>query len=89
MFPCHRIQKIPHQVYKDVFGPYVGKDVMSIAIALLRPASRGSITLKSSKYQDDPVVDLNFLNEDKDLDLFIRGKFYISSLVNWRIFNYC
>jgi choline dehydrogenase-like flavoprotein len=39
----------------------------------VRPASRGSVSLKSSDPHDRPAIDFNFLAAPKDLDVLVRG----------------
>lgn len=45
----------------------------SLHATLLRPKSRGSVTLASNKATDAPLIDPNFLDEDEDLALLIKG----------------
>ncbi|MBT8141002.1 MAG: choline dehydrogenase [Gammaproteobacteria bacterium] len=40
---------------------------------VLRPKSRGSVTLASSDPMADPVIDLNFLGEEDDLNVLLKG----------------
>ena len=39
----------------------------------VRPASRGSVTLKSADPHDKPAIDFNFLAAPHDLDVLVRG----------------
>ena len=39
----------------------------------VRPASRGSVSLKSNDPHDKPAIDFNFLAVPKDLDVLVRG----------------
>ena len=45
----------------------------SIHVGLLRPKSRGSVSLASSDPLAAPLIDTNFLAEHDDLDRLIRG----------------
>jgi choline dehydrogenase len=45
----------------------------AIAIGLLRPESRGRLTLESADPFADPVIDPNYLGEDEDLSRLIEG----------------
>ncbi len=48
----------------------------SLHATLLRPKSRGSITLASSDPKDAPLIDPNFLAENEDLELLVKGLQY-------------
>jgi choline dehydrogenase-like flavoprotein len=39
----------------------------------LRPASRGSVTLRSGDPRDKPAIDFNFLDAPGDIDVLVRG----------------
>jgi len=45
----------------------------SCHICVLRPKSRGNVTLKSARPGDDPVIDPKFFSDEADLDLLIEG----------------
>lgn len=45
----------------------------SCHVDLLRPHSRGSVSLASRDPQDAPVIDPRFLSDERDLDLLARG----------------
>jgi choline dehydrogenase-like flavoprotein len=45
----------------------------SCHVCLLRPESRGSVTLKSANPQDAPAIDMNFFGVEKDLDILVKG----------------
>jgi choline dehydrogenase len=50
-----------------------GTPEFSIGALLLRPESRGQITLRSPDPFDDPVIDPRYLNRDDDLDVLLEG----------------
>ena len=50
-----------------------GIPAISMLPTLLRPKSRGSITLQSNDPDDQPIIDPNFLAEVEDVDFFVRG----------------
>ena len=39
----------------------------------VRPRSRGSVSLKSNKPNDAPIIDPRFLDDERDLQLLVRG----------------
>ncbi len=45
----------------------------SAHVCILRPESRGSVTLKSANYKDDPEIDVAFLQDDRDMELLYKG----------------
>ncbi len=49
------------------------QDGFTILPSLLQPKSRGTINLASANPLDAPVVDPNFLSENEDLELLIKG----------------
>ena len=49
------------------------KDGVTLNACLLRPASRGTVRLRSSNSLDKPVIDNNYLAEPEDLRLEIAG----------------
>ena len=46
---------------------------VSLHVCLLRPKSRGSITLNSNKITQHPRIDLNMLDHQDDIDTMIKG----------------
>lgn len=49
--------------------PPKGKEVFTLASCLLRPQSRGTITLKSTNPYDHPIIDPNYLSSESDLNI--------------------
>ena len=49
------------------------QDGVTINACLLRPQSRGTVRLRSSRPEDKPLIDNNYLAEPEDLDLEIEG----------------
>ncbi len=62
------IGKLVDHGRKTVFG-----HGYSCHVCLLRPKSRGSVTLASADPNAAPAIDLNFLAERADLDRLVRG----------------
>lgn len=46
---------------------------MTLSTALLRPESRGYIELASDDPTEQPVIDPNYLDSDRDMELLIKG----------------
>ena len=45
----------------------------SCHVCLLRPKSRGSVKLRSANPDDAPLIDPNFLGDQEDLDVLVKG----------------
>jgi len=61
------------EFYKEVFGDYKGFDSFMIVPVLLRPKSRGRLTLRSSDPLDSPIVDLNYYGHEDDLHTMVQA----------------
>jgi choline dehydrogenase-like flavoprotein len=46
---------------------------ISSHVDVLRPHSRGTVTLRSPDTRDAPVIDPRFLDDERDLELLVRG----------------
>jgi choline dehydrogenase-like flavoprotein len=47
---------------------------------LLRPKSRGSVTLASGSIHDDPIIDANYLDHADDVRTLVEGMKFLKSL---------
>ncbi|MRI31900.1 GMC family oxidoreductase [Endozoicomonas sp. OPT23] len=45
----------------------------TVHVCVLRPKSRGSVSLFSANAGDDPAIDLNMLSEQEDRDILVKG----------------
>ena len=45
----------------------------SCHVCVLRPKSRGQVTLSSASMSDAPLIDPGFLKEEKDLEVLVKG----------------
>ncbi|WP_257288393.1 GMC family oxidoreductase [Endozoicomonas sp. SESOKO2] len=45
----------------------------SVHVCILRPESRGRVSLKSASPMDHPAIELNLLEKQADMDLMVRG----------------
>lgn len=53
--------------------PHHGSSNLSITVIVLRPHSRGKITLRSDDPLDHPVIDPQYFSEHRDLDTLVTG----------------
>ncbi|XP_025833266.1 glucose dehydrogenase [FAD, quinone]-like isoform X1 [Agrilus planipennis] len=68
-----RIFGIDGDIYYKVYGPIIGGSSFMVFPMLLRPKSRGRITLKDNNYLSKPVIEPNYFSEEEDLDNIIKG----------------
>ena len=54
----------------------------SCHVCLLRPYSRGTVSLASAKPDDAPLINPNFLNDNRDLDTLIKGAKMTQNILN-------
>ncbi|KAL6262875.1 hypothetical protein P5V15_005664 [Pogonomyrmex californicus] len=59
--------------YKEVYSGYEGLDSFMIVPVLLRPKSRGRITLRSANPWDPPIVDINYYDHEDDLNTMVQA----------------
>ncbi len=53
----------------------------SCHVCVLRPHSRGSVSLKSSNPKDPPAINPNYLSDERDLDLLLKGAKITRSII--------
>ena len=54
----------------------------SCHVCLLRPYSRGTVSLASSKYNDAPLINPNFLKDNRDIDTLVKGAKMTQNILN-------
>ena len=54
----------------------------SCHVCLLRPYSRGSVSLASAKHDDAPLINPNFLDDTRDVDTLIKGAKMTQNILN-------
>jgi len=59
----------------------------SAHVCILRPKSRGSVTLKSADYKDDPAIDIAFLQDDRDMELLYKGSRLMQTILRASSFD--
>lgn len=60
---------------------------VSMSLVLLHPKSAGSVTLQSNSPVDKPLIDLNFLSEEEDLETFYKAIQFLQELNNTETFK--
>jgi len=60
-------------VFNELYGEYLTSETLTINPNLARPYSRGSVRLRSSNPEDDPVVDSNYFDDPRDMAAMVKG----------------
>lgn len=68
-----RIQGFSDLMWHSVYLPYLSYDTFSMFPVLLRPKSRGHIRLRSSNPADPPIIDPNYLSDERDLMTLVEA----------------
>lgn len=74
------------EFYDSVFSKYQGSNAFSIFPVLLNPKSRGRVSLRSADPFQEPIFDLNYLDQEDDVKTVVRGikKVFFIGLVRTR-----
>ncbi|XP_029171438.1 glucose dehydrogenase [FAD, quinone]-like [Nylanderia fulva] len=73
--------------YKEVFSNYDGFNAFTLVPVLLRPKSRGRITLRSTNPLDLPIVDLNYYDNEDDLNKMVQAIKIAMEIASTRAFK--
>ncbi|KAG5892842.1 hypothetical protein JTB14_032435 [Gonioctena quinquepunctata] len=68
-----RILGIPERTFQQVYLPYTEKPAFGIASVLLKPKSRGRVTLKDSNPLHWPIISPNYYAEEADVATMVEG----------------
>ncbi|KAG0717182.1 Glucose dehydrogenase [FAD, quinone] [Chionoecetes opilio] len=61
------------QTYKQYYGTVLGQAGFTLLVSLLRPKSRGTITLQSTDPKHHPLIDPQFLSHQDDIQTLVKG----------------
>lgn len=83
------------EIYTKFMGSYpqlctesmTCKNGFVFVVVLLHEKSRGSVTLKSSDPNDDPIIDLNFFDHPDDMNRLIKGIRIAETIANSTTFK--
>lgn len=62
-----RVQGFSDLMWHSVYLPYLNQDTFSAFPVLLRPKSRGFVKLRSSNPKHPPLIDPNYLSDERDV----------------------
>jgi choline dehydrogenase-like flavoprotein len=64
---------ITEKLYRQVYGPVVGRDAYALVPILLRPRSRGRVKLRSKDPFHPPLFYANYFDDEYDLRVLVEG----------------
>ncbi|GAB6027503.1 hypothetical protein CHUAL_001755 [Chamberlinius hualienensis] len=67
------IAGVSQEIFKQYLEPLNNSYSFIIIPFVMRPKSRGKVELQSDIPTDEPLIDLNFLNETSDVDTLLEG----------------
>ena len=74
------VLKLTDSVWNRLYGKHPFTQGIGLAPTLLRPKSRGSVTLGGPSIHDPPVIDANFLDHPDDLRTLVEGLKFMKTL---------
>ncbi|KAL5015799.1 hypothetical protein ScPMuIL_005388 [Solemya velum] len=57
------------------------KNSFTTSVELLRPKSRGTVSLQSAHYEDQPLIDPNYFADPDDMATLIKGMRYLNNVI--------
>ncbi|XP_041979465.1 uncharacterized protein LOC121733312 [Aricia agestis] len=60
----------------------LGQQINLLFLIMLHPESRGQIKLRSPAYADDPIIELGYYRNRRDVETHVRGLEFITRLVD-------
>lgn len=72
--------------FLDQFSGILGREGFSLRPVLLRPKSRGSVTLQSNNPRHPPIIDPNYLSHPDDVITLVKGIKFVLALANTTAF---
>lgn len=68
-----KIQGFSDLMWHSVYLPYLNYDTFSLFPVLLRPKSRGFVKLRSSNPQHPPMIEPNYLSDERDVRSLVEA----------------
>ncbi|CAH1130736.1 unnamed protein product [Ceutorhynchus assimilis] len=76
-----------NEKYSDIFKSLNGLTDIMIFVMLLHPKSIGEVTLKSKNPNDFPLINTNYLANEKDVDSIYKGVQRVLEVTNTKAFE--
>lgn len=64
---------VPEEVYNKIYAPYENRTNLYCNVHLLKPRSRGRVSIRSSNPYDAPMIDPNYFADPQDVKVAISG----------------
>ncbi|GFU63133.1 glucose dehydrogenase [Trichonephila clavipes] len=64
---------IKPEYYEAIYAPYENKPLYCCVSQILRPKSRGEVTLRSADPHDPPIIDPKYFSDPDDFEVIIDG----------------
>lgn len=77
------VMNIPNKVFYDAYGPVLFTPAFSIGTILLRPRSKGRVTIGSSNPWRSPITYLNYFQDKFDVEVMVEGLRMVSIIINF------
>ena len=74
-------------VWSHFFKDYLFLQGLTVLPTLLRPKSRGSVTLSGPSIHDPPIIDVNFLDHPDDVRTVVEGMKFVKELEKTETFK--
>ena len=73
------------QVYEALHGGQTSRDGLTMMPILLHSRSRGNVRLASTDPFDQPLIDPNYLADQRDIDVLLEGKYSVWTDFIWSV----
>ncbi|KAL1469875.1 hypothetical protein MTO96_040809, partial [Rhipicephalus appendiculatus] len=85
LFPSEDIAKSPYvsnETYEQYYSYMINKTGFMNAVAMVQPKSRGTVKLNFSNPTGSPLIDLQFLSVEEDVERIVNGTLKLMKLFN-------
>lgn len=84
-----RVININERSWQKYFKPLIARTTISILPIVLHPKSRGTITIRSSRNNEqiEAIIDPNYLQHPDDIDVLVAGLKIISKMMSTKPFE--
>lgn len=81
------IREYNKQILGSIQKSLLTRDLLEIELILLRPKSKGTVTIKNRNYRNHPKVDANFFDDDEDLKRVLEAFRYVLEMGETKAFK--